>query len=177
MRQLFFSHVIFLRLSEALVIFNISSPHVNPNLSNRYFSPETFLISKYSKILRVLLDPQWHVLEFNIQSFLQDSQSSNFLHSHRHSSWFHFCLELHTFSFNPYLHSHDSCWTKSLVSFTPQHYIQIFFFAWKINSSIRIINSVTTSTTRVNTISKSIKNSFTRVYIINCRSSLASLIV
>ena len=47
-------------------------------------------------------------------------------------------------------------------------YIHIFYFIWNTYSIISIINSITTSTSLINTNSKSIINRFIRVYIDNC---------
>ena len=115
-KQLLFLHVIF--LSKASVIFNISSSHSDTDWHTRRFTQEKSLVSKYSIILHALLHAKSRVLWFNIKSFLHEPQSFIFLHSNRHLSWFHFYFELHTLSFNLHLHSHDSCWTKNLVSFT-----------------------------------------------------------
>ena len=168
-RQLFVSRVTFLSLSEVSVVFNISASHANTYLPNRYFLHEQILISKYSSILHALWDSQSYVLGFHIYS-LQEPQSSNSLHSHQHSPWFRFCFKLHTLSFNPHLHSHDSCWTENLVSFTPRHeikdfYIHSFYFIRNTYSSIWIIDSITTSTTFINTDRKRIIKRLIRVYV------------
>ena len=68
--------------------------------------------------LRALLHSQSHVLGFHLWSLSQEPQSSNSLHSTIHSSWFHFCFELYTFSLYLHLHSQDSFWTKNHVSST-----------------------------------------------------------
>lgn len=59
------------------------------------------------------------LLSICIQSSIQEPQSFNYIQSHRYSSWFHFCNQLHTLSFNLQLQSHNSCWTKCFVSFAP----------------------------------------------------------
>ena len=53
-RQLF-SHIAILLSNEISVAFNISSSHVNTNLSIILFSHEQFLASIYSLILHTLL--------------------------------------------------------------------------------------------------------------------------
>ena len=64
MNEDFFSHVIFLSLSEVSVAFNISSSYANAILPKRRFSHEQLLISKYLSVLRALILSQPHVLGF-----------------------------------------------------------------------------------------------------------------
>ena len=106
--------------------------HVNINLLNRCFSHEQFSISIYSTILHALLHSKSYVLGFYIYSFSQEQQSSISLHLHQHSTIFYFCGELHTLSFNPHLHSHDSCWSEYVVLFTPA--IKLYIFRIKLIS-------------------------------------------
>lgn len=84
-KKILFSNVTFSLLSNVSLVFNISSSHFSTNLKNRCFLDETFLISKYSSISQTLLHCQSHVVGFHMQSFLQESQSSNSLQPHRHS--------------------------------------------------------------------------------------------
>ena len=58
-----------------------------------------------------------YVLGFQILSSLQELQSPNSSHLQRHLLWSHFCFELHTLSFNLYLHPHNWRGIKNLVSF------------------------------------------------------------
>ena len=64
-RQVFL-HIAILLSSEVSIVFNVSSLHVNTNLSNRHFPHEQFLISKYSSILHALLHSQPHLLWFHM---------------------------------------------------------------------------------------------------------------
>ena len=76
--------MLFLCSSEVSAVFDILSVHANVNLPNGSFSQEQLLISTHSSILYALLHSQSYVLEFHIQSFLQEPQSSNSLQSHRY---------------------------------------------------------------------------------------------
>ena len=81
------------------------------------FLYQQFLISKCSSILHVLLDLQEQVLEFHIESSLQEFQLSHFLHSDiHHGSIFALnCLHSYqcTFTVTP-------CQTQNLALFTPE---------------------------------------------------------
>ena len=61
-----FHVLLFLSSSEVSVVFNISSSYANDILSNRRFSHEQFLISKYFPISYALLHSKSHVLGFYI---------------------------------------------------------------------------------------------------------------
>ena len=78
LRQIFFSQVTFLSTSEVSIVFSITFSHANTNLLNRRFSHE--------QALHPLLYSESQVRRFHIQSSLQELQSSNSLHSLRHSS-------------------------------------------------------------------------------------------
>ena len=127
-RQLIFSDVTFLSSGDVSVVFNVSSSHSNTNLLINRFSHGQFLVCKYSSILHALLRSQTHLLGFHKHPFSQELQSSNSLHSHWHLSRFHFCFQLHTLSFSPHLHSHESCWTRILISFIPDIKLDTFAF-------------------------------------------------
>ena len=110
----------------------------------RRFSHEQFSISNYFSILHAVWNSSSHELELqegtrhHIQWSLQELQ----LFFYYRLPWFHFCFELHTLPFNPHLHEDDSCWTKNLVSFTPDiklntfKFMFFFFFIWNTNSRI-----------------------------------------
>ena len=61
-------------------------------------------MSKYSSNLNALLHSQSHMLVFHIKLFLDEPQSSNYLNLHQHSSWFHFCFDLHFHFIHIYTH-------------------------------------------------------------------------
>ena len=92
-----------------------------------------------------------HFLYINIHQFcihfyiqyhmFQGPQSSSSLHIHQHSIWFHLRIALYTLSFNHYLHSHESCWIKSLVLIIldtklKHFYFNIIYFNWNTYLSI-----------------------------------------
>ena len=126
-RQFFFL-VFFLSSSKVSGVFNISSLHSKTSLPIWRSSHEQFLLSKYLSTVHALLHSQSLVLGFHIYSFSQELQLSHFLQSHQYPLWFNFCFELHTLSFDPHLHSQDSCWTKNLVLFTLDIKLNTFTF-------------------------------------------------
>lgn len=106
-RQLFFLHMFHFIIKWVLI--HISSFHSNTNLTISHSNMSHFLY----------LNIHQYSIQFYIQYHtFQEPRSSSSLHLHQHLIWFHFCIELHTLSFNPHLHSHESCWTKSLVWIT-----------------------------------------------------------
>ena len=105
-----------------------------------------------------------------ISHVLQELQSCNSLQSHRRLSWFYFRFELLTFSSNLHLHSHDSCWTKNLVSFFSDIKLNIFIFRFfnLFETHIQAYGSsivLKTSTTLINTDSRLTIKRFIIVYI------------
>ena len=114
-KQLFSLHVTFSSLSDVPVVLNILNSDANANFKNRRFSHEPFLLFKHLSTWHAFLHSQPHILEFHIQSFLQEPQSSNSLHSHWHSPQFHFCSELHEIPFNLHWHSYYSRWTRNFA--------------------------------------------------------------
>ena len=93
-RQLFFPMLLFYH--NVKFQFNIWYSHANTIWQNKGYLHKQFSISTYSSILHALL----HSTGFHMQPSLQELLSSDSLHSHQYSSWFHFCFELHTLSFN-----------------------------------------------------------------------------
>ena len=65
-RQLFFSHITFLSLSEVSVVFNMSLTYATANLGKRRSSQEQCLITKYLSFFQILLYSQLHILGFHI---------------------------------------------------------------------------------------------------------------
>ena len=134
-----------------------------------------------------MLDVINHTCQNSIRNhFWENPKIEFFTFLYLNSSWFHFCFELHTFLFNLYLHSLDSCWYRNLVLFaadiklTPFLFFLFFFFFFDIcntNMTIWIINSGTTSATLINTNSEWKEKSFIRVYINKSWYSLAMVVV
>ena len=98
--------------------------------------------------------------------FSQELHSSNSLHSHRNSSRFHFCFQLHTLPINSHLHEHKQRSTINLVSFIPEIKLNafIFIFFTFFETQTRAYGSLIVLQP-INNNSKWIKKSFIRVYI------------
>ena len=83
---------------------------------------------------------------------MQERQPSNSLQLHWYSSWFNFCLELHTLSSSLHFHFHDSCWARNLVLFTLKLNLILLssYFLFYLEQSKWIIKSTTTLTMFIN---------------------------
>ena len=110
---------------------------------------------------------------------MQERQPSNSLQLHWYSSWFNFCLELHTLSSSLHFHFHDSCWARNLVLFTLKLNLILLssYFLFYLEQSKWIIKSITTLTMFINANTNRIKKGFIRVFISKYWSSYARLIL
>ena len=121
-------------------------------------------ICYYSPILHALSHSQWHVLGLLCNLFYK---RSNHLILYSHIDVYHDSIFALNYS---HLHSHDSCWTKNLVSFFSNIKLNIFTFRFftLLETDIQAYGSsivLKTSTTLINTDSRLTIKRFIIVYI------------